>query len=114
MIVDDNPAMRQMIREFCAPYFNHIEECSNGKEAVEFFAAYLPQLVIMDIKMPVMGGIDATKAILKNHPQARIIVTTQCNEVWLKDEAAKAGAYLFLPKDRLFEIVNIFSKREIK
>jgi len=109
MIVDDSSAMRKMIRDLCSPYFQHIEECSNGHEAVNSFNTLQPDYVVMDVKMPVMNGIEATKTIIQNHPGAKIIVITQYNDKLLEKEAIKAGAFRFLLKDNLLELETLLN-----
>jgi len=112
MIVDDNPSMRQMIREFCSPYFEQIDECSNGKEAFESFSTHIHQYVIMDINMPVMNGLDALKMISGVYPDTRIIMITEYKEKEFETEALKSGAFRFLLKDNLYELETMLPKTE--
>lgn len=110
MIAENNPRMREMIREICAPFFDKIDECSNGKEAVESLSSYSRQLVIMDINMPVMNGLEASKIILRTHPETKIIMITQYKEKELEIEAMRAGAFYFLLKENLSELKEILAK----
>ena len=57
--------------------FTIVSEANNGKEAVDKFLQYKPDIVIMDLSMPIMSGLDATKKILSLNPDARIIALTQ-------------------------------------
>ncbi len=109
LIVDDNPSMRQMINDFCSPFFTNIDECSNGLEAVDYYEKNQPDYVLMDIKMPVMNGIDALKKIKLNHPDAKIIMITQHKDKALELGALKNGAAYFLLKENLSDIQNILT-----
>jgi CheY-like chemotaxis protein len=74
MIVDDETAMREILKIMLRDY--KIIEASNGKEAVELYKKEKPDLVLMDIMMPVMSGIDAVKEIKKIDPNAKIVAIT--------------------------------------
>lgn len=110
LIVDDNPSMRKMIRDFCSPFFASIQECSNGLEAIDYYKKNQPDYVLMDIKMPVMNGIDALKHIKLNHPSAKIIMITQYKDKALELKAMDNGAAYFMLKENLTEIETIITK----
>src|SRR5262245_35869631 len=76
LIVDDALFMRSMIRDILTNTgrFDVVGEASNGREAVEKYAALKPALVTMDIVMPELDGIEATRAILRKDPEATIIM----------------------------------------
>ncbi|MCS7143424.1 MAG: response regulator [Archaeoglobaceae archaeon] len=74
MIVDDETAMREILKIMLKDY--KVLEASNGREAVELYKKEKPDLVLMDIMMPVMSGIDAVKEIKKINPNAKIIAIT--------------------------------------
>ena len=74
LIVDDNDDLRYLLRIMLAEYITL--EARNGSEAVGMFKVQKPDLVLMDILMPVMDGIDATKEIIKIDPYAKIIAIT--------------------------------------
>ncbi|WP_163859562.1 response regulator [Paenibacillus elgii] len=99
MIVDDTAFMRMMMREILTDSgFEVIAEAENGKEAVQFFRQYRPQLVTMDITMPEMDGIAALKEIKRIDPMARVII---CSAMGQKDrvvEAITSGAMDFIVK----------------
>ncbi|MEM1578699.1 MAG: response regulator [Archaeoglobaceae archaeon] len=74
MIVDDETAMREILKLMLKNY--RVIEASNGREAVELYKKERPDIVLMDIMMPVMGGIDAIKEIKKINPSAKIVAIT--------------------------------------
>ncbi len=74
MIVDDEIAMREILKIMLKNY--QIIEATNGKEAVELYELEKPDVVLMDIMMPIMNGIDATKKIKEIDPKSKIIVIT--------------------------------------
>jgi DNA-binding NarL/FixJ family response regulator len=73
----------------------------NGREAVELAAALRPDVVLMDIAMPVMDGFQATREIRKNDPAACILMLTGSNANTDVDRARKAGAAGYVTKDRI-------------
>ncbi len=74
LIVDDNNDLRYLLKIMLAEYITL--EARNGSEAVGMFKATKPDLVLMDILMPVMDGIDATKEIINIDPCAKILAIT--------------------------------------
>jgi DNA-binding NarL/FixJ family response regulator len=76
-----------------------VGEAANGKEAVAAANALQPDIILMDIRMPEMDGIEATREILKKHPQIQIIVLTTFEEDELISECLSAGAAGYLLKD---------------
>ena len=82
LIVDDHPLLRQALRSVLEkqPDFRVIAEAGDGQEAVELATRLIPDIVIMDIAMPVMNGIEATKAIKSSLPQIAVLVLTVHND----------------------------------
>lgn len=111
MIVDDNRQMRNFLKSYFSVSEIEIIECENGLEALETFSAVNPEYVFMDIKMPVMDGIEATKRIIHSFPKTKIIIVTEYDDEHLRCEAIKAGASGYLLKDNLSGLYkfNIFS-----
>lgn len=87
-----------------------IEKCRDGCEAVEKFSSVTPDLVTMDITMPETNGIDATKSILRDFPQAKIVIVTSHGQEQMVMEAINAGAsgYILKPfrSDKLKEVIE--------
>lgn len=84
-----------------------VAEASNGEEAIEQYARLRPDLVLMDLRMPVMGGLEATRAIIADDPAARIIVLTTFDGDEDIHRALDAGARGYLLKDMLrTEVLN--------
>jgi DNA-binding NarL/FixJ family response regulator len=103
LVVDDHPLLRDGIAALVGGEENMelIGEASNGREAVELFRRCQPDVTLMDLQMPEMGGIDAIGAIRSEFPEARIIVlTTHPGDVQVS-RALKAGARAYLMKGEL-------------
>jgi len=98
--VDDHPLLRQGIAALVAGQSDMqlVAECSNGREAIQQFRAHRPDVTLMDLQMPEMGGLDAIIAIRGEFPDARIIVlTTYAGDVQAL-RALQAGARAYLLK----------------
>ena len=99
LIVDDAAFMRMMIKDILLKNgFEVAGEASNGREAVAKFQETRPDLVTMDITMPEMDGISATKEIKKTDPNARIIMVTAMGQQAMVLDAIQAGARDFIVK----------------
>ena len=99
MITDDTLFMRVTLRNLLnANGYTSIIEASNGQEAVDNYAAHKPDLVFMDITMPVLDGISATKAITSGNPGAKVVMLTAMGQKNMVMEAIQAGAKDFIVK----------------
>lgn len=101
LVVDDHEVVRRGIRALLTTEagFEVIGEATNGREAVDAFARLAPDVVLMDIVMPEMDGIEAIQRIRADHPRARILVLTSFSSDSKLLPAVKAGATGYLLKD---------------
>ena len=98
MIVEDNPHARQALSALLSLQegVQLTTEASNGLEAINTIKEHVPDLVLMDMRMPVMDGLEATRIIKQTWPQIKVIVLTIYSDH--KAEALSAGADAFLVK----------------
>jgi CheY-like chemotaxis protein len=112
LVVDDEPEIREILSIFLKDY--EVIEASNGAEAVEAYKKYKPDVVIMDIVMPIMDGSSATKKIKEIDPDAKIVALTAFAVSKGKD-MLNAGAVELLEKPftktKIREIIEKYAKR---
>jgi DNA-binding NarL/FixJ family response regulator len=103
LCVDDHPVVRQGIIGLVGIQSDMalVAEAANGREAIEQFRAHQPDVTLMDLQMPEMGGLDAIIAIRGEFPDARIIVLTTYTGDAQALRALKAGARAYLLKNSL-------------
>jgi DNA-binding NarL/FixJ family response regulator len=107
--VDDHPLLRSGIGALIAtqPDVQLVAEAANGKEAVQLYREFRPDVTLMDLQMPDMSGLDAIIAIKSEDPSARIIVLTTYSGDVLAQRALKAGAQAYVLKSLVrTEILN--------
>jgi len=99
LITDDALFMRVTLKNMLvANGYEVVGEAVNGQDAVEKYAACRPDLVLMDITMPIMDGIAATRAIKASDPAAKVIMCTAMGQKNMVVEAIQAGAKDFIVK----------------
>jgi CheY-like chemotaxis protein len=104
LIVEDNVAIRRLIRRTVSHLVADIHECEDGADALKAYSEYRPDLVFMDVRMPRMDGLTATKEILNVHPEARIVIVTDYDEDDLRAAAFAIGAKGYVLKDNLADL----------
>ncbi len=105
MVVDDQAVVRQGFVSLIntVPDMAVVAEATNGREAVELYRRHRPDVVLMDLRMPVMGGADAIAALRREFPGARVIVLTTFDGDEDIYRSLQAGAQGYLLKDMFFE-----------
>lgn len=101
LIADDHPHARQAIFEMLEddPSFTIVGQAKNGKEAIELSQDHLPDIILMDIQMPVMNGLEATKIIKEKYPFIKIIMLSVSDNVADLFTAIQYGAQGYLLKN---------------
>ncbi len=118
LIVDDQELFREGLMTLISVQsdFEVVGQSSSGEEAIFAATKYLPEVILMDLRMPGMGGVESTKRILQQHPGIKIIVLTTFDEDDLVFNALHAGAVGYLLKDvspdKLFEAIRTAYKGE--
>lgn len=98
LIADDSEFMRNLLREILEEDHTIVGEVENGVEAVEVFDEQTPDLVMMDIVMPIRDGIEATSEIKEANPNSNIIMCTSIGQEEKMKAAIKAGADGYITK----------------
>jgi len=101
LIADDHRLFRQGLRQICETVggFEVVGEAENGQVAVDLAHQLEPDVILMDINMPVLDGVQATSFIAENTPAVRVIILTMYRQDRYVFEAIKAGARGYLLKD---------------
>jgi DNA-binding NarL/FixJ family response regulator len=118
LVVDDHPIVRSGLTSVLSsqPDFDVVGEATNGDEAIASAARLAPDLVLMDLRMPVKNGVDASAAILAERPSTRIVVLTTYVSDGEVLRAIEAGAVGYLlkdvPHDELFRALRAVARGE--
>lgn len=116
LLADDQSLFREALRTLLAlqPDFEIVAEAANGERALALARVHRPDVVLMDLRMPVMGGVEATRRMPQACPSARVVVLTTFDEDGEIFEALRAGALGYLLKacsaDKLNESVRAAAK----
>lgn len=108
LIADDNPAMRQMIRDVIGGLAGDVFEAESGEEGLRIYREKHPDWVLMDIVMPGIDGLETTQQMLQENPKARVIIVTHHDWPVYRTAAREAGAKGFVAKDNLLELRQFF------
>ncbi len=99
VIVDDSALTRKILRQIIEDEgYTIVSEAVNGEEAVEAYRKYKPDVITLDITMPVMDGVDALRTIIASNPKAKAVMVTAAGQEKKVIEAIKVGASKFVVK----------------
>jgi DNA-binding NarL/FixJ family response regulator len=103
LLVDDHALVRRGFRRMLEddPEISVVGEASNGKEAVRLACELRPKVIVMDCAMPELSGIEATRKILENFPEAEILMLSMHSEETLVGQALDAGARGYVLKNAM-------------
>ncbi len=118
LIADDQTLFRAGLKTLLSTQagFEVVGEAINGEEALRLTAMLKPQVVLMDLRMPVLDGVSATRRIHECYPQSQVIILTTFDDDELVFEGLRAGAIGYLLKDasydKLFEAIHSAARGE--
>jgi CheY-like chemotaxis protein len=112
LIVEDNSGLRSLLRRALVGTASRVWECSDGADALQSYTDYRPDIVLMDIRMPRMDGLLATKQIRQSDPSAKIVMVTDYDDEDLRRAATAAGACGYTLKQDLSELIELLRSLE--
>ena len=101
LICDDHRIVREGLRQFVAavPGVDKVETAASGEEVLARYPHEHPDLVLMDVRMPGLGGLEATRRLVQEHPEAKVIMLTAADDRDQVAAAVTSGARGYLLKD---------------
>lgn len=106
LVVDDAPFIREVVKQALERYgFEVVGEAVDGVDAIEKTRAILPDIILMDVVMPLKSGLEATKEILKEFPTIKIVALSTVDQQGMVLKALEAGCCDYLAKP--FETVKL-------
>lgn len=109
LIVEDNAEMRRLIVKIVCRANDTVFECEDGEQALPAYRVHLPDWVLMDLQMRVLDGISATRQIINDFPDAKIVIVTDYGGAQLRNAAQDAGARAFIVKENLIELRRVLA-----
>ena len=112
LLADDSRFMRTHLKRILhEANYKKITEAENGVQAIDMYKVHSPDIVILDITMPLLNGIDALKEIIEIDPNANVVMCTAMGgQSFFINEALKIGAKDFIVKPYFHNLVSIVSK----
>ena len=118
LLVDDQPLFREGLSTLLSvhPDFEVVGEAANGAEAIRLARSLFPLVVLMDLQMPVLDGVAATRRLHEEQPNCRVIVLTTFDDDELVFDGLRAGAVGYLlkdaPSEKLAEAIRVAARGE--
>lgn len=105
LVVDDSPQVLHTMLTFLKrqEWIEVVGTAGDGEEAIMQVDDLHPDLVLMDMQMPKMDGLEATRRIRRMHPYTLVIIVTSHNNAEMRSAAKASGAHAFLPKSRVIQ-----------
>src|ERR1043165_4507089 len=110
LIVDDHPGMRAMIRQVAAQPDDVVRECADGADALRLAREFCPDVITMDVRLPGLGGLEATRVLHAELPATEIVVISAYDQPAVRHVARHAGASGFVGKDQLDQLRPLFAR----
>jgi DNA-binding NtrC family response regulator len=114
LVVDDEPLVRRSLSEFLTLQGYTVSIAANGREALDLLRDYSADIVITDLKMPEIGGLQLLKQIKKSYPETRVIMVTGFASIESAVEAIREGAYDYVTKPIVDKEIKIVIERLVQ
>jgi DNA-binding NarL/FixJ family response regulator len=104
LIVEDHDKLRKSLRQWLSSSFPECVffEAETGEDAIDQTTSHIPEIILMDIALPGISGIEATRRIRKELPGTYVVILTIHDEEGYKADAESAGAFAFVPKHKMY------------
>ena len=117
LLADDHTMLRESLRRFLSDEgFDVVGEAGDGEEALRLTEELQPDVVLMDVSMPVLDGVEATRSLRRRFPSTEVVVLTMFGDSAVAERAFRAGAAGFLAKDcsldEVAEAIRIAADRD--
>ena len=112
LIVEDHAVLRSTIRDLLETHFRgfSVLEAETGEEALTLAATHPPEIVLMDISLPGINGLEATRRLKERFPKVRVVIVTIHDNATYREDAMSAGASAYVLKRRMGqELVPVLS-----
>ncbi len=107
LLVEDSVKVRELTKSLFDGIEIEFVDCADGNEALAAYREHQPDWVLMDIQMPGMDGLTATRHITTAFPKARVLIVTQFDGQHLRSAASQAGARGYVLKEHLYQVRDI-------
>lgn len=104
LVVDDNARVRRTLFTMLDHLACEIIEAVDGYQAIALFKSFHPDIVLMDVRMPGMSGIETTACLYAMNPEVQVIIVTEYDDLALRHDAERAGATRYYLKENLIEL----------
>jgi CheY-like chemotaxis protein len=106
LIIDDNARFRSLIKTIITAPGDDVLELDDGRDVVSSYAAFQPDWVLMDVNMKVVNGLQATRQLIHNFPEAKVIFLSNFTSKRIIAKGLQVGARAYLSKEDLFAVQN--------
>lgn len=114
VLADDHPMMIEGLRKLLEPEYEVVETVMDGRSLLDAAKRWQPDLVITDISMPGIDGVEVTRRLLKVAPEARVLILSMHTEPSWVRSAFEAGAHAYLPKSAAPEEIELALREVLK
>ncbi|MEM5786363.1 MAG: response regulator, partial [Syntrophobacteraceae bacterium] len=114
LIADDDRSHRLMLSTMMMEWGFRTQEADDGRQALEIIRTRPVDLILMDMRMPNMDGIEATRAISRHNPAIPIVIVTAYSSIPTAVEAMKSGAFDYVTKPIDFEALRLVMERALE